>query len=112
MISPAGLGAAGRNARAVRCSSELGPLMPPRPAAAPGAIAWSEEGQLEHLATLAGLTPLAVNNVSNPLVLYPGPRDGRAHPAQLGPGPVGHPTLRAPGDPGSTHPRLRRQSET
>jgi SAM-dependent methyltransferase len=47
--------------------AELGPLLPPSPPAAPGAIAWSEEGQLEHLAALAGLTPLAVKDVSNPL---------------------------------------------
>ena len=30
--------------------AELGPLLPPRPDEAPGAIAWSEDGQLEHLA--------------------------------------------------------------
>ncbi len=50
--------------------TELGPLLPPRPAEAPGAIAWSEEGQLEHLAALAGLTPVTVQDVSNPLI-YP-----------------------------------------
>ena len=50
--------------------AELGPLLPPRPPEAPGAIAWSEEGQLEHLAALAGLTPVAVKDVSNPLI-YP-----------------------------------------
>jgi hypothetical protein len=50
--------------------TELGPLLPPRPAEAPGAIAWSEDGQLEHLAALAGLTPVAVQDVPNPLI-YP-----------------------------------------
>jgi SAM-dependent methyltransferase len=50
--------------------AELGPLMPPAPPEAPGAVAWSEDGQLERLAALAGLTPLAVRDVSNPLI-YP-----------------------------------------
>ena len=50
--------------------TELGPLMPPAPPAAPGAIAWSEDGQLEQLAATAGLTPLAVKDVPNPLI-YP-----------------------------------------
>ncbi len=50
--------------------TELGPLMPPAPTAAPGAIAWSDEGQLEHLATTAGLTSLVVKDVPNPLI-YP-----------------------------------------
>ena len=50
--------------------SELGPLMPPAPPAAPGAVAWSEQGQLEELAATAGLTPLTVADVSNPLA-YP-----------------------------------------
>ena len=53
--------------------AELGPLLPPRPEEpdeAPGAIAWSEDGQLEHLAELAGLTPVAVEDVPNPLI-YP-----------------------------------------
>jgi SAM-dependent methyltransferase len=50
--------------------SELGPLMAPRPPAAPGAVAWSEDGQLEDLAALAGLTPLSVGDVPNPLI-YP-----------------------------------------
>ena len=50
--------------------TELGPLMPPAPPGAPGAIAWSEDGQLEQLAATAGLTPLAVNDVPNPLI-YP-----------------------------------------
>jgi SAM-dependent methyltransferase len=50
--------------------AELGPLMPPAPAAAPGAVAWSEEGQLEALATRAGLTPVTVADVPNPLI-YP-----------------------------------------
>ncbi len=40
------------------------------PPGAPGAIAWSEDGQLEHLAATAGLTPLAVKDVANPLI-YP-----------------------------------------
>jgi hypothetical protein len=47
-----------------------GSRLPPRPDEAPGAIAWSEDGQLEHLAALAGLTPVAVTDVSNPLI-YP-----------------------------------------
>ena len=50
--------------------AELGPLLPPPPAEAPGAIAWSEDGQLERLAALAGLTPVAVEDVPNPLI-YP-----------------------------------------
>jgi hypothetical protein len=50
--------------------TELGPLLPPRHDEAPGAIAWSEDGQLEHLAALAGLTPVAVTDVPNPLI-YP-----------------------------------------
>jgi SAM-dependent methyltransferase len=50
--------------------TELGPLMPPAPPSAPGAIAWSEDGQLEQLAATAGLAPLAVRDVPNPLI-YP-----------------------------------------
>jgi SAM-dependent methyltransferase len=53
--------------------AELGPLLPPspdEPDGAPGAIAWSEDGQLEHLAELAGLTPVGVEDVPNPLI-YP-----------------------------------------
>jgi SAM-dependent methyltransferase len=50
--------------------AELGPLLPPRPDEAPGAVAWSEDGQLEQLATLAGLTPVTVTDVPNPLI-YP-----------------------------------------
>lgn len=50
--------------------TELGRLMPPAPPGAPGAIAWSEDGQLEQLAATAGLTPLAVKDVPNPLI-YP-----------------------------------------
>lgn len=50
--------------------AELGPLLPPAPADAPGPIAWSEEGKLEHLAGLAGLTPVTIQDVSNPLI-YP-----------------------------------------
>jgi SAM-dependent methyltransferase len=50
--------------------AELGPLLPPHPAEPPGAIAWSEEGQLEDLAKLASLTAVAVNDVANPLI-YP-----------------------------------------
>ena len=45
-------------------------LDPEEPDGAPGAIAWSEDGQLEHLAGLAGLTPVAVEDVPNPLI-YP-----------------------------------------
>ena len=44
--------------------------MPPDPPAAPGAIAWSEDGKLEELAALAGLEPLRVSDVANPLI-YP-----------------------------------------
>jgi SAM-dependent methyltransferase len=58
--------------------SELGPLMPPAPPAAPGAVAWSEPGQLEKLAAQAGLTPLTVADVPNPLV-YPDSRLRSAH---------------------------------
>ena len=90
--------------------AELGPLLPPRPAEAPGAIAWSEDGQLEHLAALAGLTPVAVRGRAQPADL-PGPRDRGTHPAQLGPGPRGHPALRAGRRPRGAHPRLRRQQE-
>jgi SAM-dependent methyltransferase len=50
--------------------TELGPLLPPAPPGAPGAIAWSQDGQLEQLAATAGLTPLAVTDVPNPLI-YP-----------------------------------------
>jgi hypothetical protein len=50
--------------------TELGPLLPPAPPDAPDAIAWSEGGQLEQLAATAGLTPLAVKDVPNPLI-YP-----------------------------------------
>lgn len=50
--------------------TELGPLMPPAPPGAPGAIAWSEDGQLEQIAATASLTPLAVKDVLNPLI-YP-----------------------------------------
>jgi len=50
--------------------AEMGPLMPPAPLSAPGAIAWSEQGQLEQLAVSAGLAPVAVEDVSNPLI-YP-----------------------------------------
>jgi SAM-dependent methyltransferase len=50
--------------------AELGPLMPPAPPAAPSSVAWSEEGQLEELAARAGLAPLTVADVPNPLI-YP-----------------------------------------
>jgi SAM-dependent methyltransferase len=50
--------------------AELGPLMPPAPPAAPAAVAWSEDGQLQELAARAGLTPLTVADVPNPLI-YP-----------------------------------------
>ena len=49
---------------------ELGPLMPPAPPDAPGAVAWSEDGQLEELAAAAGLLPVTVADVPNPLI-YP-----------------------------------------
>ncbi len=50
--------------------AEMGPLMPPTPPAAPGSIVWSEPGQLEALASSAGLDPLSVEDVANPLI-YP-----------------------------------------
>ena len=50
--------------------AEMAPLMPPAPPAAPGTIAWSEPGQLEQLASSAGLTAVAVDDVANPLI-YP-----------------------------------------
>ena len=58
-----------------RCESaviftEMGPLMPPTPPTAPAAIAWSEPGKLEELAALAGLNPVTVGDVDNPLI-YP-----------------------------------------
>jgi SAM-dependent methyltransferase len=58
-----------------RCESgvmfaEMGPLMPPTPQDAPKAVAWSEEGQLERLASAAGLEAVAVADVANPLI-YP-----------------------------------------
>jgi SAM-dependent methyltransferase len=49
---------------------EIGPLMPPTPADAPGPIAWSEPGKLEDLASQCGLTPIGVHDVDNPLA-YP-----------------------------------------
>jgi SAM-dependent methyltransferase len=58
-----------------RCESgamfqEFAKILPPPPPAAPGAVAWSEEGSLEKLAAAAGLPTLSVADVSNPLV-YP-----------------------------------------
>ncbi len=50
--------------------TELGPLMPPAPPDGPKAIAWSEDGQLERLASAAGLEVVAVSDVANPLI-YP-----------------------------------------
>jgi hypothetical protein len=50
--------------------AELGPLLPPAPPSAPGSVTWSDRGQLEELAVTAGLTPLTVADVSNPLI-YP-----------------------------------------
>jgi hypothetical protein len=47
--------------------AELGPL-PPAPPAAPSSVAWSEDGQLEALAARAGLTPLTVADIPNPLI--------------------------------------------
>jgi SAM-dependent methyltransferase len=73
--------------------TELGPLMPPAPPATPGAVAWSEEGQLEKLAELAGLTCGHRRGRTQPADL-PRPRDGGPHPAQLRPGPQSHPALR------------------
>jgi len=49
---------------------ELGPLLPPAPPDAPGAVAWSEDVQLEELAAAAGLVPVTVADVPNPLI-YP-----------------------------------------
>jgi SAM-dependent methyltransferase len=49
---------------------EMGPLMPAPPTDAPTPIAWSEDGRLQWLATSAGLTPLTVTDVPNPLI-YP-----------------------------------------
>jgi SAM-dependent methyltransferase len=50
--------------------TELGPLLPPAPPDAPGAVAWSEDGQPEKLAAAAGLVPETVADVPNPLI-YP-----------------------------------------
>jgi SAM-dependent methyltransferase len=50
--------------------AEMGPLMPPAPPNAPGAIAWSEDGKLEELARHASLNPVTVGDVANPLI-YP-----------------------------------------
>jgi SAM-dependent methyltransferase len=50
--------------------AQLGPLLPPAPPDAPTPIAWSEDGQLERLAAAAGLEPVAVSDVANPLI-YP-----------------------------------------
>lgn len=50
--------------------AEMGPLMAPAPPAAPGSVAWSKDGELERLAVLAGLVPLAVRDIPNPLI-YP-----------------------------------------
>jgi SAM-dependent methyltransferase len=48
--------------------AELGPLLPPSPPAAPGAIAWSEGGAARAPRRASrSLTPLAVKDVSNPL---------------------------------------------
>jgi SAM-dependent methyltransferase len=49
---------------------EMGPLMTPAPANAPGAIGWSEDGKLEELARLSGLDPVTVGDVATPLI-YP-----------------------------------------
>jgi len=67
--------APGSAARPDKCQSgvifaELGPLQPPAPPAAPSSVAWSEDSQLEALAARAGLTPLTVADVPNPLI-YP-----------------------------------------
>jgi SAM-dependent methyltransferase len=50
--------------------AQLGPLLPPAPPDAPAPTAWSEEGKLERLAAAAGLEPVAVRDVANPLI-YP-----------------------------------------
>jgi SAM-dependent methyltransferase len=50
--------------------TELGPLLPPAPPDAPAATAWSEDGELERLASAAGLEVVAVSDVANPLI-YP-----------------------------------------
>jgi SAM-dependent methyltransferase len=49
---------------------ELGKILPPAPPAAPGAVAWSEDGSLQQLAARAGLTAVTVADVANPLI-YP-----------------------------------------
>ena len=46
--------------------AELGPLLPPARRQAPGAVAWSEEGQLEQLAELAGLELVTVAGRGQP----------------------------------------------
>ena len=90
--------------------AELGPLLPPQPAAAPGAIAWSEEGQLEHLAALAGLIPVTVQDVPNPLIY---PDLATAVRTQLSSGRPARPssTPASPAVRGRAHPRLRRQPQ-
>ena len=49
---------------------EFGKILPPPPAAAPGAVAWSEDGSLQRLAEAAGLSSATVGDVANPLI-YP-----------------------------------------
>jgi len=91
---PAGLGAAGPMRERRGVFAELGPLLPPRSDEAPGAIAWSEDGQLEHLAALAGLTPRRRHRCAEPADL-PRPGHRGADPAQLRPRSRGHPALRS-----------------
>ena len=91
--------------------AELGPLLPPSPPWAPGPIAWSEEGQLEHLAGLRrphpGHRPGRAQSTD-----LPRPRDGGAHSAQLRARPGGDPALRPACRPGRADPRVRRQPQT
>ncbi len=49
---------------------EFGKILPPAPPAAPGAVAWSEDGSLQRLAVSAGVTTVTVADVDNPLI-YP-----------------------------------------
>jgi len=49
---------------------EFAKILPPAPPAAPGAVAWSEDGSLVALADAAGLATASVHDVANPLI-YP-----------------------------------------
>ncbi len=90
--------------------TELGPLLPPAPPDAPKAIAWSEDGQLERLASAAGLEVVAVSDVENPLIY---PDLATAVRTQLSSGParaaITHSGL--PGRSRGPHPGVRRQPQ-